>query len=273
VFSIRGIFYLFATVFAVSSFPHCTSDTGERCIQGEYSLSDEPLPEAHAFGNYDCMEQAVPPSIEAWAGAADSVLYGTISRICPHMEPAVAPISYADPPYVSEAECHGIIEGGMQILLTDVQVIRGDDLGDEVNIIMGTRILLDHVPLPYAWSGGPITWVPQDQERKFELGQRIGAAMYVDPDLGFIGQKQGVFFQALSDDTVRFQTWGNDFCYAPVPDGLDGMDLDTFEERLVDLDLSDPNVQQEIAELCHWDEDVVSRLDQYWGAMCIPFAD
>jgi len=243
---------------------------GEWC-EGPIGFSDAPLPIAFTNMSVDCIDPPVPLSVEVWAGAADSVLVGTVLRICPHMEPAVVARTGADPPYVSESECSGFIEGGCQITLIDVETLYGSDLGPEVTVTLGTGIVQEYHPALWVGSSHEMQWVPSGQDRKIEPGQRIGGAMSVDPYWEFIGpQKLGVFFRIDGQGIVRFQEYDNEHCIAPVPTGVDGVSLGDLRNILSNLDLSDPDVQQEIESRKQWGDEPLYRLDWYWGTTCFP---
>jgi len=241
------------------------------CLEGSGSFSNTPLPMAGCEGFMGCGEAAEAPQVEVWAGAADSVLIGTVTRIYPHIEPAVVMINDADPPYVSAADCDGIIEGGMQITLSNVEVIMGLDLGKELTVTLGTNKRRALYPKPSFLTGGSIQWQPADEEGRFKIGQRIGAAMHVDPDFGFIGPKRGTFFQVFSDGTIQFQNFCNERCYQPAPLGLNGLSLDALKNLLSSLDLSDPAIMQEIEFYRRWNDNLTARLKTFWGALCSPW--
>jgi hypothetical protein len=255
---------------AVSGFC-CTGGSSGECFEGPAGFTDSPLPKALASLFVDCMETPEPPQVEVWAGAADSVLIGTVFQVCPHMEPAVVTRSDADPPYVSESECTGFIEGGAEITLVDVETLYGDNLGSEVTLTLGTELVQEYFPVLLVVSGKKMQWFPLGEVGKIEPGQRIGGAMFVDPDWGFIGpQKHGVFFQEDGEGNVRFQDYGNEHCYAPVPVGIDGIPLEDLRNILSSIDLSDPDVQQAIESRKTWYNDPLGRLSQYWGTKCFP---
>lgn len=212
--------------------------------------------------------------MELWAGAADSVLIGTVLRLCPHMEPAVVTRTGADPPYVSESECTGAVEGGAEITLVDVETLYGSDLGDEVTVTIGAEVIHEYFPILLVISGHKMQWMPPGEPARIEPGQRIGGAMFVDPDWAFVGpQKHGLFFQEDAAGNVRFQDYANEHCYAPVPQGVDGIPLEELRGILASMDLSDPDLQQAIELRKQWHGDLLGRLDQYWGAKCFPAPD
>jgi len=271
----RGLISSLLFSFIALSLPQgCSEGNKGKCIEGPAAFSDTPLPEAFASGFVDCTDAPEPPTVEVWAGAADSVLIGTVMRICPCMEPAAVMINDADPPYVSESECTGLIEGGVEITLIDVETLYGKDLGSEVTVTLGAELVQEYSPTLMVFSDRPMMWPPGDKSRIIEPGQRIGGAMYIDPDWGFIGpQKNGVFFQEDGEGNARFQEYENKQCYAPVPVGIDGIPLEELRDVLSSLDLSDPAVQQAIEIRKTWYNDKLGRLSQYWGAKCFPGPD
>jgi hypothetical protein len=269
--SVVKTFGIVSLVFLAAVGICCSKSEGGECFEGPAGFSDAPLPIAHTNVQVDCVDVAVPPSVEVWAGAADSVLVGTVVRVCPHMEPAVVTVSGADPPYVSESDCTGFIEGGAVVTLVDVETLYGSDLGLEVTVTLGANVVQEYFPILMVLSDRKMQWVPPGREGKITPGQRIGGAMFVDPDWGFIGpQKHGVFFKIDGDGNVRFQEYDNEHCYAPVPTGVDGIPLDDLRNILSSLDLSDPDVQQEIESRKHWYNEPLGRLDFYWGTKCFP---
>ena len=265
-------FVIFLSLFLAAIGICCNgSNEGGECFEGPAGFSDAQLPIAHTNMQVDCVDQPVPPSVEVWAGAADSVLVGTVLRICPVMEPAVVTRTGADPPYVSESDCTGFIEGGAEITLVDVETLYGSDLGSEVTVTLGTEVVETYFPILMVASERKMQWFPPGQDREIEPGHRIGGAMFIDPYWGFIGpQKQGVFFKIDGQGNVRFQEYGNQQCFAPVPTGVDGIPLDDLRSILSSLDLSDPDVQQEIESRKQWFDEPLGRLEWYWGTKCFP---
>lgn len=262
----------FLISFIVSCFAlGCSGGKGGECFEGSTAFSDEQLPLAKASGNISCVETPPPPSVEVWAGSAESVFAGTVLRVCPHMEPAIVTVSGADPPYVSESECTGFIEGGAEITLVDIETLYGSNLGSEVTITLGADVVQWYFPILLVMSGRSMQWLPPGEPGRIKPGQRIGGAMFVDPDWGFIGpQKHGVFFQIDKVGNVRFQGYGNQHCYSPVPVGIDGIPLEELRTILSNLDLSDPAVQEAIDSRKQWYNEPLGRLDFYWGTKCFP---
>ena len=140
-----------ALLIGTMSLSGCNGEPTGECFEGASGFSDTPLPIAMAMVQIDCVGQPEPPSVEVWAGAADSVLIGTVTSVCPHWEPALVTVSGADPPYVSAAECTGFIEGGAQVTLTEVETLYGADLGSEVTITLGHEVVGRYFPFlsPY----------------------------------------------------------------------------------------------------------------------------
>lgn len=244
------------------------------CFEGPAAFSETPLPIAQANIDFDCNPNEVePPSVEVWAGSADSVLVGTIAKVCALWEPAWVTMNDADPPFVSREQCTGLIESGITIELEDVETLLGEHLGDRVTISLGADWTQRHRPNLH-YLDGTLQWTPASEPGRFEPGQRIGGAMFVDPDLGFVGpQKHGVFFQVDLSETIHFQSYLNEHCYKPVPPGVDGISLSAATTQLQSLDLSDPATQAKIQQRRSWYPDQTSRVRDLWGAKCFPGSD
>jgi len=190
--------------------------------------------------------------------------------VCPLWEPAWVTVNDADPPFVDKEQCTGFIESGIKIELEDVDTLLGEHLGERVTISMGAEWTQRHRPNLHVHDG-TLQWTPASELGRFEPGQRIGGAMYVDPDLGFIGpQKHGVLFQLDLSETVRFQPYLNQQCYKPVPPGVDGISLSELKTQLLLLDLSGPATQAEIAQRRAWYPEQAVRVRNLWGAKCFP---
>ncbi len=162
------------------------------------------------------------------------------------------------------AACDGFFECALSVRLDDVEVLRGDAPAT-ATMRFGRGITTLWSPFPDLCNE-PAGWIPAADERRVEPGQRIGAALYVDPDFGLLSPKEGVLFQLDADDVVVPQEFLNADCIAPVPAGLAGLTIADLRARAADVRPSE-ETDAEVAALRPWQPAAQSRLP-YVGAMC-----
>ncbi len=231
--------------------------------------SDAPLPIAYHNHITDCQPHE-PPSWELWAGRANAVVVGTVVRVEPLLAPAK--VMVADCGCIETAqECTGLLEIGLRVGLERVTTLFGAPVGDALELTFGNTVAGDQCPSPTIDQDGALVWRDVLCEgNRIEPGQRIGGAMFQDPDAGqFWGpQLAGILFQVDAGGIVHEQDYRNRDCYAPFPIGLDGMPLTALRDLLPRLDLSDPDLQEELANWATWGGTPCQHISGYWGAQC-----
>jgi hypothetical protein len=229
-------------------------------------------------GHGGCAEtEPLEPAV--WADAADALLIGTVAEVRAHPMPYQEGDRWFDdpPPELHEPEeCTGRLLPALQVRLSDVTVYAGERPEGDVVLTFGASVLA-HV-WGHDWgdggsiiaeSDGSVTWLHPDDGR-IEPGQRLGVDLLCDPDWGYCGNARQPLFQIDHDDRVRFQapTGG---CPAPVPEGLDGSNVDAFasiiqgsRQEVADLDEKVAKRRSRVLDRARFD-----RYQNFFAAYCL----
>lgn len=217
----------------------------------------------------DCFDPLPPvPSLGAWLGGAQVVVIGDVVAIEPLLEPAQVAVNNG--PVRTEETCNGSIEGGVIVVLSELDALSGAVQGTDIRIKFSHRQVEEWCPAPYVTRSG-IEW---SGDRRIGVGQRLGLRLYMDPDWGELTPLGGLMFLVGSDGRIHFQEDTTD-CVGPAPAGLEGATPDEARALFAGVDQGDADFRMaEAGVASYFDfQDPEARRIALYGAVCFEPVD